>query len=180
MDAAIETVEGAARRPAPLSLERALPWLTFAVGAAILWIPPWPPMADLPQHAAQVGLLKDLLFGRSPWAGEVRINYFTPYLLGYVLAVPLALTMPVAAALKTVMNLAYGLLGFVSMRIGRELGASRRLDAWHFVGFFGFAYAWGLYTFLVAAPVGAAFVWLSILYARRGGVGRGLALSALG
>jgi hypothetical protein len=163
-----------------MPLDRLLPWLTFALGVAIIWIPPWPPMADLPQAAAQIGTLKDLLFGRSPWADEVRINYFTPYLIGYAVAVPLALVMPVAAALKMVMSLAYGLFGLVAMRIGRELGAARRLDAWHFVGFFGFAYTWGLYTFLVAAPVGLAFVWLAILYARRGGLRLGIGLSLLG
>lgn len=161
-------------------LTRLAPWVIFAIGVEIIWIPPWPPMADLPQHAAQAGLLKDLILGRSPWANEVRINLFTPYLIGYALATPLAMVMPMAAALKTVLTAAYAAFGMVGMAIAEELGASRRLDSFYFVSFFGFAYSWGLYTFLVAAPVGLAFIWLSMIYAKRGGVCWGLGLSALG
>lgn len=161
-------------------ITRLAPWLVFVLGIAVIWTPEWPPMADLPQHAGQAGLLKDLILGRSPWANEVWINLFTPYLIGYALAVPLAMVMPMAAALKTVLTAAYAAFGIAGMGIADELGASRRLDPYYFASFFGFAYSWGLYTFLVAAPVGLAFVWLSIVYARRGGVRRGLALTALG
>jgi hypothetical protein len=162
------------------SLSRFAPWLVFVVGVAVIWIPPWPPMADLPQHAGQAGLLKDLILGHSPWANEVRINLFTPYLIGYALATPLAMVMPMAAALKTVLTVAYAAFGLIGIAIADELGASRRLDSFHFVSFFGFAYSWGLYTFLVAAPVGLAFIWLAILYARQGGARLGLALTSLG
>jgi hypothetical protein len=146
----------------------------------VIWLPQRPPMVDFPQHAGQVALLHDIALGRSPWAREIRINLFTPYLLGYGLAWLLSMLMPVTAAIKTVLTGAYAATGLICIGIRRELGASPQLDAFYFVSFFGFAYAIGLYTFLVAAPVGLGFIWLSIRYARHAGTARGVALAALG
>ena len=171
----------AARRvAAAVSPERIGLALLLALGAAVIWLPHRPPIIDLPQHAAQIALLRDLAMGRSPWASEVRVNLFTPYLLGYGLAFPLSMVMPVAAAIKVVLTVAYAAFGAVCIGIRRELGAARELDAYYFVSFFGFAYSWGFYTFLVSAPVGLAFIWLAIRYARQGGAIRGLWLAVLG
>jgi hypothetical protein len=154
--------------------------LLFGLGLVVIWAPPRPPMVDLPQHAGQIALLRDLALGHSPWAAELRVDLLTPYLIGYGLAFPLALVMPVSAAIKTVLTAAF--IGFVaaSLAIRRELAASPELDAYFFVPFFGLAYGWGLYTFLVAAPVALAFVWLAIRYARLGGAARAIGLAALG
>ena len=165
------------RRAGAASL--ALP-LLLAIGVAAIWAAPRPMMIDLPQHAGQVALLKDMALGRSPWSADIRINLATPYLIGYGLALPLSFVMSVAAALKTVLTLAY--LAFVGagVAIGRELGASRKLDAYHAFSFFGFSYGWGFYTFLVAAPLGLVFLWLSLRYARRGLASQGAAMAGLG
>ena len=152
----------------------------FALGAAVIWIAPRPLMIDLPQHAGQVALLRDLALGRSPWAGEVRVNLLTPYLIGYGLALPLAFVMSAGAALKCVLTLAYAAFIVACRGVRAELGAARSLDPYAAVSFFGFAYAWGMYTFLVAAPVGLAFLWLTIRYARQGLARQGLGLAALG
>lgn len=163
-----------------VAFERVGPILLFVLGVWVIWAPPRPPMVDLPQHAGQVALLRDLMLGRSPWTREVRINLFTPYLLGYGLAWPLSMIMPVAAALKLVLTGAYAAFGAVCVAIRRELNAAPQLDAYFFVSFFGFAYSIGMYTFLVAAPAGLALVWLSIRYARAPSLVRGLILSAVG
>jgi hypothetical protein len=155
-------------------------FLLFALGAAIIWWPPRPAMVDLAQHAGQIALLRDILLGRSPWAHQIRINLLTPYLIGYGLALPLSLVMPVLTAMKILLTIAYGAFAALCLAIRRELGAAPELDAYYFVSFFGFAYGWGMYTFLVAAPVGLAYLLLSIRYARGAGVGRGIALTALG
>ncbi|HEV2531091.1 hypothetical protein [Phenylobacterium sp.] len=152
----------------------------FALGALVIWISPRPLMIDLPQHAGQVALLHDLALGCSPWAGEIHVNLLTPYLIGYGLALPLAFVMSAAAALKVVLTAAYGAFIWACIAIRRELGASPRLDAFYAFSFFGFAYAWGMYTFLVAAPLGLAFIWLSIRYARSGLARQGAGLAALG
>jgi hypothetical protein len=173
---------GAAPTPAtaPCRLTSLLPWLLFALGAAVIWTPRWPPMIDLPQHAGEVALLRDLILRQSPWNDEVWVNLFTPYLTGYALAVPLAFVMPVAMALKCVLTAAYGAFGLMGMAIRRELKASPWLDAYHYVGFFGFAYTWGFYPFLVAAPLALAFLWCAIRYARDPGPRWGAPLAVVG
>jgi len=152
----------------------------FGGGVAFIWWPGRPPMVDLAQHAGQVALLRDIILGTSPWSREIGLNVLTPYLLAFVLALPLSLVMPIAAALKSVLTLAYAAFALTCMGVRRELKAAPQLDAYYLVSFFGFAYSEGLYPFLVAAPVAIAFIWQAIRYARRGGAARGLGLAALG
>ncbi|MFM0053591.1 hypothetical protein [Caballeronia grimmiae] len=124
-------------------LPRVLFIVTVLYGAALFWIAARPPLADLPQHAGQVMLLRDLLGHASPWSSFVRINLFTPYLIGYGLALPLTYLMPVAAAIKLLMMIAY--FGFVASCIGfrKHLNGDSRLDILFVPGFFGFAFGWG-------------------------------------
>lgn len=127
-------------------------------GAALIWLAPRPPLVDLPQHAAQVALLHDLSTGNSPWESLLFVNFFTPYLLGYSLALVLSFFMPIATAFKVLLSLSY--LGFVMgcVAVSRRLGADRRLD-WLFIpGYFSFAYHWGFVTFLISAPLGLSFI----------------------
>jgi hypothetical protein len=147
---------------------------------AMAWLAPHPPMADLPQHAGQIVLLRDLLLGQSAWESLLRINYFTPYLIGYGLALPLTFVMPIAAALKLLLMLAFYAFVFCCMLLRRHFRADERLD-WLFIpGFFGFAYAWGFFTFLVAAPLGLLFVLLADRYARHPTTAGGARLGAVG
>ena len=78
------------------------------------------------------------------------------------------------------LSLAY--YGFVAACVGlrRQMGSDRRLD-WLFIpSFFGFAYAWGFSTFLVAAPIGVLFIALAHRYADRPAVRSGVALAVAG
>jgi hypothetical protein len=155
-------------------LPRVLFIVTVLYGGALFWIAPRPPMVDLPQHAGQVMLLRDLLEHTSQWQNLVQINLLTPYLVGYGLALPFTYLMPIGAALKGVLMLAY--FAFVASCIGfrRYLHGDPRLD-WLFVpGFFGFAFVWGFYTFLVAAPLGILFIWLTHAYATATSVRKGV------
>ena len=133
-------------------------------------------MSDLAQHAAQVATWHDLLMGTSKWQPLLQINYFTPYLVGYCGALLLSLVMPVTAAFKAILSLAY--LGTVACCIvfRKRLGGDERLD-WLFIpGFFGFAYAWGFYTFLVAVPIGVLFIFWAYIYAVRPTIAMGALL----
>ncbi len=152
-----------AQRP----LLRALLVLTVLSAGAIFWLAPRPPMGDLCEHAAQVALLRDLMAGTSPWGDLVRVNWFTPYLLGYGLAFLLSFAMPIVAALKLTLTLAY--YGFVlsCVMLRRAFRGDERLD-WLFVpGFFGFSFQYGFFTFLVAAPIGLLFLLLAKRFAAR-------------
>jgi hypothetical protein len=149
------------------SLFRLLFYVTTLYGSVLFWIAPRLPLTDLAQHAAQVALLHDLLAHASPWADSVHINYFTPYLTGYGLALLLSYVMPVTVALKVLMNAAY--LGFVfgCVAVRKRFSSDDRID-WLFIpGFFGFSFGWGFYTFLVAAPLGLMFILGAHIYASK-------------
>jgi hypothetical protein len=135
--------------------------LTIAYAGAMLWFARHLPLVDFPQHAAQVVALRDLLNGTSHWQGLLTVNYLVPYLIGYGLALPLSLLFPVSAALTLVLMLAFFCYVLTCVALRRDFGGDARLD-WLFVpGFFGFAYVWGFYTFLVASPVALLFILLA-------------------
>ena len=161
-------------------LKLALFVVSAAFGGAIFWLAPYPPMIDLPQHAGQVALLRDLVLGRSPWTETMQVHLFTPYLIGYGLALPFSLVLPVATALKVLLSLAYAGFVFMCVVLRRHFGSDARLDWLFLPGFFGFAYAWGLLTFLVAAPIGLCFILVASRYARERSLGRATLIIALG
>jgi hypothetical protein len=154
--------------------------ILLVLGTAAIWWAPRPPMTDLAQHAGQIALMRDLLQGRSPWAHLVRLNFFTPYLSGYAVALALSFIFPIGVALKIALTAAFAGSGVAAAAIRRELGSARELDAYALVGFFGFAYSWGFVNFLFAAPVGLAFIWLCLRYSRVGSVALGWAVAGLG
>jgi len=149
---------------------------TTIAGGALFWLAPHPPMCDLPQHAAQVATLHDLLLGQSPWDQLLRINLFTPYLLAYGLATALTFLMPVEAALKLVLTLSfYGfVIAYTALR--RRFHADERMDWLCLPGFFGFAYEYGFFSYLVAAPIGMAFLLIAHNYAEQPSLRRGAIL----
>lgn len=152
---------------------RTLFFVTIVAGGAVFWLAPHPPMSDLPQHAAQVATLHDLLLGQSPWEQLLRINLFTPYLLAYGLATALSFLMPVEAALKLVLTLSF--YGFVATYVAlrRRFRADERLDWLCVPGFFGFAYEYGFFSYLVATPIGMGFLLIALDYAEQPSCRRG-------
>jgi hypothetical protein len=159
---------------------RVLFYLTLIWGIAIFWIAPRPPLVDFPQHAGQVALWHDILMGTSPWSKIFLINLYTPYLIGYGLALPLSFIMPVGAALKVILSVAYAAFVLLGSRLRAQFGADPRLDWFFFPTFFGFAYTWGFYTFLASSPVVILFLLVADRYARQTSLGRGLAVMAVG
>lgn len=159
---------------------RALLWLVVASAGVIFWLAPHPPMSDLPQHAGQVAILHDLLTGTSPWQADMRFNWFTPYLIGYALALALSFVMPVTVALKLLLTLAYYSFVAAGVHLRKRFGGDARLD-WLFVPvFFGYAYEYGFFTFLVAAPLGLLYVLLARQYAEQPSGRAGAKLLAAG
>lgn len=148
------------------SLQEPLFILTMFWAALLPWLSNHPPMIDLPQHAAQIALWRDLLTGKSAWEEYFRINLFTPYLLGYGLALPLSLLIGITAALKLMLSVAYVAFVLLCRKIRSRFNADPRLDWLFLITFFGYAYKWGFFTFLVAAPIGLLFILLAEEYAR--------------
>lgn len=150
--------------------------LAVLLAGSTFWLAPRLPMVDLPQHVGQVALWHDLVEGTSKWQDLLYVNYWTPYLIGYAPALFLSFLVSASTALKLILCLSF--FGFVAacVALRRDFGGDPRLD-WLFIpGFFGYAYAWGFYTFLVAAPICLLFVLLANRYAIRPATGLGVAL----
>ena len=149
-----------------LRIERLLFAATIVFAAGLVWLAPRLPMVDLPQHAAQVTLWRDLILGRSPWSDLVRINLMTPYLIGYAFTLPFSIVLPIEDAIRLVLSLTFAGYMAACIALRRSFGGDPRLDWLFFFGFYGFAWQFGFLTFLVAAPVALFFVLVSDRFAR--------------
>lgn len=168
------------RALAPPTWERRLLAVAVALGAASFLMAPRLPMIDFPGHAGQIALWRDLLLGVSPFADELRINLLTPYLIGYGLALPFSFFMPQALAMQGVLAAAFLAFVWAARGLRKELGGDPRLDWLFLFGFFGLAWMWGFYTFLVAAPLALLTIRQAVRFDAAPGVGRAGALLACG
>ena len=161
-------------------LERLVFWSSVLAAGALMWLAPLLPGADLPEHAGQVALWRDLIRGTSLWSNLVYINLLTPYLIGYGLALPLSFLMSPEAAISVVLTGAFYafVVGCVALR--KELRGDERLDWLFIIGFFGYNWDWGFYTYLVASPVLILFLLLVVRYRRSPNFERGALVTAVG
>ncbi len=156
-----------ATRPRTAQHREVLVLLALSLVATIpVWIPPHPPMADLAQHAAQVQLWRSLHDPAFRFAGLFQVNWFTPYLVGYLLVYPLVPLVGIVAACKTVIALALAAVPLTTRLVMKEIGADTGWALLTVLGMYGFSYQWGLLNFLVATPMGLLFFWLVMRHIR--------------
>lgn len=120
----------------------------------------YPPMVDVPQHAAQVAALKSLL-GGDTWAFSdmFELRLFTPYWLGYGLVMALAVPFDIVMAMKIVVAGSQCIFVWAAGRFCLKMNMPREWR-WLFLMLpFGFAYQWGFLNFIVAAPFGFLFLY---------------------
>lgn len=153
-------------------------WPAFLLCAfltvGLLWTVKYPPLVDLPQHAAQVKLWLLMEQGTSGYSDEYEWNSFAPYLSCYFAGRLLSAVFPVPIAMKLFVTLAVLALPLAMLRVLRRTGGDRW---WSLAGFalaFSFNFYWGLLNFLVAVPLSLLLVSLAFSYAqqptaRRGG-----------
>jgi hypothetical protein len=149
-------------------------WLCCALLAVPLWTVEYLPMADLPQHAAQIGIWtrwSDPEFG---YQNIYKINWFTPYLFGYLLTFVFTPFMSIQAALTTVITLAVVGVPLATLFVLKCVEGNRWWVFAVFPGVFGYAFDWGFYNFLVGIPIALVLMVFAIRYAesptRRSGV----------
>lgn len=123
-----------------------------------VWLPHFPPMVDIPQHAAQVSLFLNLGKPEFPFSEQFQVNWFTPYLLGYALIAIFTPLLGIVTACKLVIWFALAAFAFFTRVFLREAGADSYWAWLTFPVLYGFTYQWGLLNFLVAAPVGVLFL----------------------
>ncbi len=137
-------------------------WVLVAMSVlAVLpvWIPSYPPMSDLPQHAAQVALLRDLHNSQFPYSTLFQLNWFTPYLFGYLLIYFFTPLFGIVVACKLAVSLFVAGLPISTGLLIKSSGVDPFWAILCIPGVYGIAYQWGFLNFLVAAPLGILFLW---------------------
>jgi hypothetical protein len=143
-----------------------------------IWIATFPPMTDLPMHAAEIGLLQAMRRGGFPYEASFQFNWFTPYLFGYLLVYGLLPFVGIVTACKIVVALALAAMPVSTALVLTETGADPRWALLTIPAMYGFTYQWGFLNFIVAAPLGLLFVWLTLREARNPTLAGALTLGA--
>lgn len=140
--------------------------IVFLVGSISAIVPIWvalfPPMSDLPQHAAQVSLFYALQDSNFTFKNLFSVNLFTPNLFGYGLIAALTPISGVLIACKIVISFATVATPLAIRFLLRQVGADPYLAWLTFPALYGFVYQWGFVNFLIAAPLGMlvlGFIW---------------------
>ena len=140
--------------------------LSVLLAGPVLWVT-YPPMADLPQHAAQISILLDWNDVQPPRSDTYQVDLFTPYLLAYGLTWLLAQVLPLQWALK--LTIAASLVAF-PWSVGRLLqrvGGPSELRWLAFPIALSYSFHWGFLNFLLATPLAVLFFELCVVHGGR-------------
>ena len=148
---------------------------------AAIWCHRFPAGIDLPQHANLFRVLADLTTGPLEYRELYRVDWFTPYLLAYVLAYPLTLAWGAIVAVKCLLTLSAVGTPLLMRRWLKTVGARQELGLFGFLLAFDFSYQWGFLSQSLAMPLmfgylaaverqGARPGWWAILSASLWGV----------
>lgn len=155
-------------------------WLCCIAFTVPLWLAPHPPLVDLPQHAAQVAMLRDFANPTLHYADVFRLNWFTPYLFGYLLTWLFALVVPVVTALKVVLSLSVIGVGVVGDTMNRALGGRAAWSYCLLPGLYSSGFYWGFFNFVVCLPLALALIWMTMRYAAAPSRRVGITLAVFG
>lgn len=136
--------------------------LFFVLGLCLLVLPIWvvsyPPMVDIPQHMAQINSLQHYWSGDEYFKSIYELNWFTPYLAGYLSVYLLSQFLPLLISLKLVLSLA--LIGMpVAVRRLLQVAEVDPSVVWlSFPATIGFSFYFGFLNFVVATPLAIYFI----------------------
>jgi hypothetical protein len=150
----------------------------LVISVAPIWIGTYPPMIDMPQHAAQVAALHEMWAGNETYTRLFEINWFTPYLLGYMLLVALSKVLSITVATQLVVSVSVIALPILTGRLLRAAGADERWKWLAIPCIFSFSCYWGFLSYLVAAPLALPFLIQTIRFVDQPTVKRGLTIAA--
>lgn len=141
----------------PENLEKIFPFACLLCAVPV-FVSHYPPMVDLPQHAAQVEAIKGVITGDWEYSDLFEITYLTPYWLGYAIVILLSIPFDVVLASKLVVAIALCAYPLSAQAFCKRMGVDPWLS-WLLIPLpFGFAYDWGFLNFLVAAPFAYLFL----------------------
>lgn len=132
--------------------------LTCVISSTIVFIPDYPPMVDLPQHAGQIALIKSVVHSSFSFGHLFEMQILTPYWLGYSIVLALSYVFGITAATKITVALA---LAAFPISVDRFMQSQNGNPYWSWLFIpvsYGFAFEWGFLNFLVAIPIGFFFL----------------------
>jgi hypothetical protein len=159
-----------------IGVERLCFYALCLASAAPLLLARHPPMVDLPQHAAQVATLRQLLFAADyPYRELFEVHWLNPYWGGYLPILALSSVLPIDVAIKLVLVLVAITLPLAVSRLTAHFRCEPALDWLALPIVYGFAFQWGFFNFLMGVPVVLVFLLWTFRYAagpsRRAGFG---------
>ena len=137
--------------------QRILFALVVCLTVGFLLYPHYLPMVDLPQHAAQVVALDDLLKKQSRWSDMLQVNWDTPYLSIYLFWLGLYQIFDIVWSAKLVVAGLFLFYIFSIRLLNREFNNDPIVDWVALSCYFGFAFQWGFVGYLAGIPVGVLF-----------------------
>jgi len=124
-----------------------------------VWLAEYPPLVDLPQHAAQIALIKSHLSGTLPFPELFQVNLFSPYWAGYGISLAFSYFTDITTAVKITLSIALVFFPYSCYKLRQSTNAPHELD-WLFIPVtYGFAYQWGFLNFLIALPLGVFLLY---------------------
>lgn len=128
------------------------------VALAAVWLPRYPVGVDLPQHANLFRLWADLAHGPFEYRATYHVEYFTPYLLPYAVALPLTKLFGALIATKLLLSFLVIATPITMSRWLRAVGAAPGFGLLGFVIAFDYWYIWGFMSCAVATPLMFAYL----------------------
>ncbi len=122
-----------------------------------LWLPEYPPMVDVPQHAAQVNTFIEMLKSNYYWQDEFELNLLTPYWIAYAPWIIFSLFTSITTAFKITISLFFILYVYSSYQALKEFKAPTIFTILIIPIFFGYSYEYGFLNYLAAIPIGILY-----------------------
>ena len=124
----------------------------------------YPPLVDLPQHAAQVATDLQWADGSFPYPEHLSVNRRTPYLVSPSLASALAHYMPVNVAFQLLLSLAVLGIPLATLGLVREVGGRPIWALMAIPAGYSFPFYMGFVAFALAAVLALVFLRVAWRY----------------
>lgn len=132
-------------------------WVLVIVVSLVPWSAQHLPLVDLPQHAAQVRMLRDSLSGNHLLA----LNWLTPYLIPYAALYVFSLVLPIWASIALLLQISFLAYSYWTYRLTEEWQSCSAMLWMLPAGYFGFSWKWGFVPWMAAAPMVLWFIFES-------------------
>lgn len=141
-------------------------WSLFGFFSIFLILPLWTitylPLGDLPDHAAQLHAILNF----SEYSADYKINWLTPYLVGYSISILFGAVFSAVTALKITYTLSVLAIPLATALLLNKLEANRYWVFPSFASAFSFSFYWGFFSYVIATPLAIAFFAFCVGYGR--------------